>query len=911
MTFISAQEAADKWGISKRRVQILCANQRIPDAVRIGNMWVIPENAKKPIDGRIKTSTTTRKPINPIRTARKALRAISSTAYQAAQLDGTPPSDAKKVVMALFASELLEHILETPSANTVERIHTLFGVNKQLSLSFSAKVRRLFSSFLNEHPFCFDDALSWAYQYVNKLSKDTGLETTQFFTEKYMITALVDRCQIEKGTGKILDPACGGGNFLLYALDYLCDSSRLPSTTTMPNYVITQLRRLYGYELDPTLAVIASVNLRVKVLSIIKEHGYAVTAEEFFSNVPDIYCSVKDNIEGALDAKADSHLVKKAGTMQTDTLASILSSAEYIFTNPPFKTVKGMDGKQKAFLKENFPYAKCDMCNAFIEFALNALADNGICGMVTQNSWMYLDSFEQLRLSLLKRYSIRSIIELGSNAFYDLSGEKTNVALLIAQKTQPNTETSIATYSLKHLAQVETERLLSSGNGVDDHRVLLNQLEVLQRSGARFGMLATVRTHFLQNSYRTYGEYAVPMQGTSTGDSKSLVGYFWEHIGDADWRPVSKGGGYSRWLGLNSYSVKWGKDGEYIKDTKGSAIRNAKYFKETQLVFSDTGTAGLNVRLLLEGQIFIASGPGIRVTQGDYLSHIAFLNSRFASYFIRLLSPKLTIAAGYIAKIPVLDELLSSVTLAEYARICIDLKRDRLSKRPIYLEYEPLTDIGKPTTLDEQAQRWFLKDIEDEWRQLCVEKEIDRLILDTFDLNDADRENLNAQVGRHALDIDANKPLSVNELDGVISELLSANCMLNRTRSGKNYLGCDGVLEYLSYKNNVLTNKIYQTVSKNVQKFHKTLAKYKDAYIHSLVLSALGYSVETLPKELSRKKLLEEIALSFPSLTGEIDTIDMWIESRLTAFHKTAFFDTPIIHYSTDLDAVELLRGQI
>jgi type I restriction-modification system DNA methylase subunit len=642
MTFISAQEAADKWGISKRRVQILCANQRIPDAVRIGNMWVIPENAKKPIDGRIKTSTTTRKPINPIRTARKALRAISSTAYQAAQLDGTPPSDAKKVVMALFASELLEHILETPSANTVERIHTLFGVNKQLSLSFSAKVRRLFSSFLNEHPFCFDDALSWAYQYVNKLSKDTGLETTQFFTEKYMITALVDRCQIEKGTGKILDPACGGGNFLLYALDYLCDSSRLPSTTTMPNYVITQLRRLYGYELDPTLAVIASVNLRVKVLSIIKEHGYAVTAEEFFSNVPDIYCSVKDNIEGALDAKADSHLVKKAGTMQTDTLASILSSAEYIFTNPPFKTVKGMDGKQKAFLKENFPYAKCDMCNAFIEFALNALADNGICGMVTQNSWMYLDSFEQLRLSLLKRYSIRSIIELGSNAFYDLSGEKTNVALLIAQKTQPNTETSIATYSLKHLAQVETERLLSSGNGVDDHRVLLNQLEVLQRSGARFGMLATVRTHFLQNSYRTYGEYAVPMQGTSTGDSKSLVGYFWEHIGDADWRPVSKGGGYSRWLGLNSYSVKWGKDGEYIKYTKGSAIRNAKYFKETQLVFSDTGTAGLNVRLLLEGQIFIASGPGIRVTQGDYLSHIAFLNSRFASYFIRLLSPKHT-----------------------------------------------------------------------------------------------------------------------------------------------------------------------------------------------------------------------------------------------------------------------------
>ena len=156
----------------------------------------------------------------------------------------------------------------------------------------------------------------------------------------------------------------------------------------------------------------------------------------------------------------------------------------------------------------------------------------------------------------------------------------------------------------------------------------------------------------------------------------------------------------------------------------------------------------------------------------------------FVSYFIRLLSPKLTIAAGYIAKIPVLDDLLCRY-LAKYARTCLELKRDRLSKRPIYLEYEPLTDIGRPTTLGEQAQHWFLNDIEDEWRQLCTEKEIDRYILDAFNLNETDRENLNAQVGQHALDINSNKTLFVNDLDGMINELLSVNCMLNRTRPCK------------------------------------------------------------------------------------------------------------------------------
>ena len=81
MNFISAQQAADKWGISKRRVQKLCASQRIPDAVRIGNMWVVPENAQKPADARLKVSETTRKPNSPIKEARKSLRTISSTAY--------------------------------------------------------------------------------------------------------------------------------------------------------------------------------------------------------------------------------------------------------------------------------------------------------------------------------------------------------------------------------------------------------------------------------------------------------------------------------------------------------------------------------------------------------------------------------------------------------------------------------------------------------------------------------------------------------------------------------------------------------------------------------------------------------------------------------------------------------------
>ncbi len=52
MDYITAQEAAYKWGITRRRVQILCGEGRIEGAVKKANLWLIPKDAEKPVDGR-------------------------------------------------------------------------------------------------------------------------------------------------------------------------------------------------------------------------------------------------------------------------------------------------------------------------------------------------------------------------------------------------------------------------------------------------------------------------------------------------------------------------------------------------------------------------------------------------------------------------------------------------------------------------------------------------------------------------------------------------------------------------------------------------------------------------------------------------------------------------------------------
>ena len=45
---MTVQEAAEKWGVTPRQVQILCKENRIAGAARMSRIWISPENAEKP-----------------------------------------------------------------------------------------------------------------------------------------------------------------------------------------------------------------------------------------------------------------------------------------------------------------------------------------------------------------------------------------------------------------------------------------------------------------------------------------------------------------------------------------------------------------------------------------------------------------------------------------------------------------------------------------------------------------------------------------------------------------------------------------------------------------------------------------------------------------------------------------------
>ena len=60
--YISSSDAAKNWGISKRRVTALCKGGRVPDAVMVGDIWLIPAKTEKPVDARIKSGKYIKRP---------------------------------------------------------------------------------------------------------------------------------------------------------------------------------------------------------------------------------------------------------------------------------------------------------------------------------------------------------------------------------------------------------------------------------------------------------------------------------------------------------------------------------------------------------------------------------------------------------------------------------------------------------------------------------------------------------------------------------------------------------------------------------------------------------------------------------------------------------------------------------
>ena len=117
-------------------------------------------------------------------------------------------------------------------------------------------------------------------------------------------------------------------------------------------------------------------------------------------------------------------LARRGDIMQkpaAETLLPYVSQAwvlaqryDSVIANPPYMGGKGMNAQLKSFAKTSYPSSKSDLFAIFMERGFELLRGNGFNAMVTMQSWMFLSSYENLRLKILTNSSIECMAHMAN-----------------------------------------------------------------------------------------------------------------------------------------------------------------------------------------------------------------------------------------------------------------------------------------------------------------------------------------------------------------------------------------------------------------------------------------------------------------------------------------------------------------
>lgn len=200
------------------------------------------------------------------------------------------------------------------------------------------------------------------------------------FTPKYICDFIVaDALRNYVPGQKILDPACGCGNFLFSTLDFL---------------------RNNGYQLD----------------DVLKNTVFAYDINPIFVKYANLLCILYVLLDNPNIKDIKTNI--KAGDFLSDVNET---KYDYIIGNPPYINNHDLSDRQISFLKSNYETTTTGTFNifyAFIEKGINHLTDEGSLEFIIPNNFMYIKSAEPLRAFLSNGVYVDTIIDFRDNTIF-------------------------------------------------------------------------------------------------------------------------------------------------------------------------------------------------------------------------------------------------------------------------------------------------------------------------------------------------------------------------------------------------------------------------------------------------------------------------------------------------------------
>jgi len=476
--------------------------------------------------------------------------------------------------------------------------------------------------------------------------------------------------------------------------------------------------------------------------------------------------TVSDDLAGQLPAiydlvnkgyRTDWNKQDKAEKLKPIVEQAIILANKYdhIVANPPYMVSQAMNQALKVYAKENYPISKSDLFSMFMERGFDLVkVDLGYIAMITQQSWMFLCSYESLRKRVFNSATIISMAHNGFGAFGADFG--TTCFAILNKKITKYRGTFI---SLREEKNVEDKReLFLSGN--NRFVVQYNDFQKIPGIPVAYWISNQFRLAF---KHRPLKETAITREGMVTGNNELYLRFWYEisteHIyvnasdrQDADasqrkWFPYIKGGAFRKWAGNKDYVVNWQHDGKHIRETidldagrvRGSKF-NLDYIFKPNVSWSALTAGYFSARVSHGGALFDSTGPAC-FPDPEYLFVIAgFLNSIVASKLLQIINPTVRFLPGDIGSLPLvkLEESKRSMaaTIAEEAVKITEEDDNQFETSYLFTRSPFLLIKDKEDTISELWLKW--KDLlENRIKNLCIiECQNNRVFIEAYGLQD-------------------------------------------------------------------------------------------------------------------------------------------------------------------------------
>ena len=241
-----------------------------------------------------------------------------------------------------------------------------------------------------------------------------------------------------------------------------------------------------------------------------------IEKDAFTSDFEELNPFLEDALNNENGQKINERAVIAAGVAK----AGGLLAKRYVWqiTNVPYLVLKKQGETLKNYSISEYPKSKMDLATVFVSKSLKTNQSNGTISFVTPQNWLYLKSYDKLRLKLLKNWTLHSIAGLGAKSFSTPMWDF-NIMLITISKSTPK----------RHHKSLFLD--LTSENSISKKKIGLQNGSFTRVAQESQLSNPDYRITFNQNKdsdTKLLSSYAISKRGIVSGDKDFWFRSFWE-----------------------------------------------------------------------------------------------------------------------------------------------------------------------------------------------------------------------------------------------------------------------------------------------------------------------------------------------------------------------------------------------